>query len=160
MSELLFVHSGTKNEKYEALLRQLPSLMDNQVDAVANMANITAVLSQTFGFFWVGFYRVMDQTLVLGPFQGPLACTRINFGQGVCGAAWEQEKTIVVENVHEYPGHIACNEAAKSEIVVPVFVNGKVEAVMDVDSDKFADFDEVDKEYLEKITACLSAIYH
>jgi len=159
MSEALFVHNGTKNEKYQALLQQLPSLMDAEVDAVANMANLVAVLAQTFGFFWVGFYRVKNRSLVLGPFQGPLACTRINFGKGVCGMAWEQASTIVVDNVHEFPGHIACNEAAKSEIVVPVFVNGKMVAVLDVDSDKFADFDEEDKEYLEKITACLSAVY-
>jgi GAF domain-containing protein len=159
MSESLFVHSGSKNEKYEALLQQIPSLLDPQVDLVANMANLAAALKETFGFFWVGFYRVQGDILVLGPFQGPLACTRIAKGRGVCGTAWAGAHTQVVKNVHEYPGHIACSDASKSEIVVPVMVLGEVVAVLDIDSDEFATFDEVDQQHLEKICAHLSQYY-
>lgn len=159
MSENLFVHAGPKNEKYLALLQQVPALLDPQVDEVANMANLAAALKETFGFFWVGFYRVHGETLVLGPFQGPLACTKIPKGKGVCGAAWETSSTLVVNNVHEFPGHIACSESSKSEIVVPVLRSGKVLAVLDIDSDEFATFDEIDQNYLEKICACLSELY-
>jgi len=159
MSASLFVHSGEKNEKYQALLQQIPGLLDPQVDVIANMANVAAALRQTFGFFWVGFYRVVGEKLVLGPYQGPLACTRIAFGKGVCGASWEQQKTLVVANVHEFPGHIACSEASKSEIVVPIMVDGQVIAVLDIDSDEFATFDDIDRESLEKICTCLSELY-
>jgi len=159
MSASLFVHSGEKNEKYQALLQQLPGLLDPQVDVIANMANVAAALRETFGFFWVGFYRVVGEQLVLGPYQGPLACTRIAFGKGVCGASWEQQKTLVVANVHEFPGHIACSEASKSEIVVPIMVDGQVIAVLDIDSDEFATFDDIDRESLEKICTCLSELY-
>jgi len=159
MSENLFVHAGHKNEKYLALLQQVPALLDPQVDVVANMANLAAALKETFGFFWVGFYRVQGDILVLGPFQGPLACTKIPKGKGVCGAAWETSSTLVVKNVHEFPGHIACSESSKSEIVVPVISSAKVLAVLDIDSDEFATFDEIDQNYLEKICACLGELY-
>jgi len=159
MSASLFVHSGEKNEKYQALLQQIPWLLDPQVDVIANMANVAAALRQTFGFFWVGFYRVVGEQLVLAPYQGPLACTRIAFGKGVCGASWEQQKTLVVANVHEFPGHIACSEASKSEIVVPIMAYGRVVAVLDIDSDEFATFDDIDRESLEKICTCLSELY-
>lgn len=159
MSENLFVHAGPKNEKYQALLQQIPFLLDPHVDVVANMANMAAALKETFGFLWVGFYRVQGDILVLGPFQGPLACTSIAKGKGVCGAAWETSSTLIVKNVHEFPGHIACSEYSKSEIVVPVICSAKVVAVLDIDSDEFATFDEIDQNYLEKMCACLSEFY-
>ncbi|MFN4951803.1 MAG: GAF domain-containing protein [Flavobacteriales bacterium] len=159
MSEQLIISGGEKNDKYQTLLRQLPALIDEQVDNVANMSNLVAALKQTFGFFWVGFYRVKADELVLGPFQGPIACTRIKKGQGVCGASWLEERTIVVPNVHEFPGHIACSNQSKSEIVVPLFKAGVLVAVLDVDSDEFATFDEDDKIHLEKILEWFSAYY-
>jgi GAF domain-containing protein len=159
MSEQLIISGGEKNDKYQTLLQQLPALMDEQVDNVANMSNLVAALKQTFGFFWVGFYRVQADELVLGPFQGPIACTRIKKGQGVCGATWLEERTMVVPNVHEFPGHIACSDQSKSEIVVPLFKAGVLVAVLDVDSDEFATFDEVDKIQLEKILEWFSAYY-
>lgn len=159
MSEQLIISGGEKNDKYQTLLQQLPALMDERVDNVANMANLVAALKQTFGFFWVGFYRVQADELVLGPFQGPIACTRIKKGQGVCGATWVEERTVVVPNVHEFPGHIACSDQSKSEIVVPLFKAGVLVAVLDVDSDEFATFDEVDKIQLEKILEWFSAYY-
>ena len=159
MSEQLIICGGEKNDKYQTLLQQLPALMDERVDNVANMANLVAALKQTFGFFWVGFYRLQADELVLGPFQGPIACTRIKKGQGVCGATWVEERTIVVPNVHEFPGHIACSDQSKSEIVVPLFKAGVLVAVLDVDSDEFATFDEVDKIQLEKILEWFSAYY-
>jgi GAF domain-containing protein len=159
MSEQLIISGGEKNDKYQTLLQQLPALMDGQVDNVANMSNLVAALKQTFGFFWVGFYRVQADELVLGPFQGPIACTRIKKGQGVCGATWVEERTMVVPNVHEFPGHIACSDQSKSEIVVPLFKAGVLVAVLDVDSDEFATFDEVDRIQLEKILEWFSAYY-
>jgi GAF domain-containing protein len=159
MSEQLIISGGEKNDKYQTLLQQLPALMDEQVDNVANMSNLVAALKQTFGFFWVGFYRVQADELVLGPFQGPIACTRIKKGQGVCGATWLEERTMVVPNVHEFPGHIACSDQSKSEIVVPLFKAGVLVAVLDVDSDEFATFDEVDRIQLEKILEWFSAYY-
>jgi GAF domain-containing protein len=159
MSEQLIISGGEKNDKYQTLLQQLPALMDGQVDNVANMSNLVAALKQTFGFFWVGFYRVQADELVLGPFQGPIACTRIKKGQGVCGASWLEERTMVVPNVHEFPGHIACSDQSKSEIVVPLFKTGELVAVLDVDSDEFATFDEDDKIQLEKILEWFSAYY-
>jgi len=159
MSEQLIISGGEKNDKYQTLLQQLPALMDEQVDNVANMSNLVAALKQTFGFFWVGFYRVQADELVLGPFQGPIACTRIKKGQGVCGATWLEKRTFVVPNVHEFPGHIACSDQSKSEIVVPLFKSGDLVAVLDVDSDEFATFDEDDKIQLEKILEWFSAYY-
>ena len=159
MSEQLIISGGEKNDKYKTLLQQLPALMDEQVDNVANMSNLVAALKQTFGFFWVGFYRVQADELVLGPFQGPIACTRIKKGHGVCGVSWLEERTMVVPNVHEFLGHIACSDQSKSEIVVPLFKAGVLVAVLDVDSDEFATFDEVDKIQLEKILEWFSAYY-
>ncbi len=159
MSEQLIISGGEKNDKYQTLLQQLPALIDEQVDNVANMSNLVAALKQTFGFFWVGFYRVQADELVLGPFQGPIACTRIKKGQGVCGATWLEKRTFVVPNVHEFPGHIACSDQSKSEIVVPLFKAGELVAVLDVDSDEFATFDDIDKIQLEKILEWFSAYY-
>lgn len=141
----------TKEEKYEALLPQLQSLVSGESDTIANMANIAAALHETFGFWWTGFYRVEGNELVLGPFQGPIACTRIPFGRGVCGTAWQRGETVIVPNVHEFPGHIACSSASNSEIVVPIRQNGQIIAVLDIDSREFATFDETDRCYLEKI---------
>jgi GAF domain-containing protein len=142
---------GAKNEKYQFILQHLPALIGSETDVVANMANLVALLKESFGFFWVGFYIVKDNQLVLGPFQGPVACTRIAFGKGVCGGAWAQKKTLVVEDVHQFPGHIACSEHSKSEVVVPVFRNGEVIAVLDIDSQEFATFDSEDAVHLEKL---------
>lgn len=152
MAENLVVSQSTdKKERYEVLLPQVRSLVEGETDIVANLSNVVAALRQSFGFFWVGFYIVRDNQLVLGPFQGPIACTRINFGRGVCGTTWKEGKTILVPNVDEFPGHIACSSDSKSEIVVPVFKNGSVAMVLDVDSDKLNDFDNTDLEYLEKL---------
>lgn len=140
----------TKEEKYLALQPQIKSLMESESDIVANMANLSAVLKEVFGFFWVGFYLVKENQLVLGPFQGPIACTRINFGKGVCGTAWKEGITIVVDDVDAFPGHIACSSLSKSEVVVPIFHHGEVAAVLDVDSEFLSHFDEVDKKYLTK----------
>lgn len=149
--ELIIASSIDKKEKYKTLVPQLESLIGDEQDVVANLANIAAALRQTLNFFWVGFYLVKNNQLVLGPFQGPIACTRINFGKGVCGTSWKEKKTIIVPNVDEFPGHIACSSASKSEIVLPAFKNNEVALVLDVDSDKLDDFDEVDKLYLEQI---------
>ena len=149
--ELIISKKSEKTEKYNTLIPQLESLIADEVDLTANLANIAAALKQTFDFFWVGFYLVKGNQLVLGPFQGPIACTRIDFGKGVCGTAWKEKKSIVVPNVEEFPGHIACNAASKSEIVLPAFKLGEVALVLDVDSDKLADFNETDRLALEKI---------
>ena len=149
--ELLIAVSADKNEKYKTLVPQLEALTAGETDLTANLANIAAALRQTMGFFWVGFYLVKDNQLVLGPFQGPIACTRINFGKGVCGTSWKEKRTIIVPNVDEFPGHIACSSASKSEIVLPAFKNGNVALVLDVDSDQLNDFDEVDGAWLEKV---------
>ena len=141
----------TKEEKYQSLLPQIQKLINNEPDVIANLANIAAALKQAFGFFWVGFYIVKENELVLGPFQGPIACTRIAFGKGVCGTAWKERRTIIVPDVEQFPGHIACSSESKSEIVVPLFENGEVVGVLDVDSDRLNEFDEIDAEYLEKI---------
>lgn len=153
MAENLVINDGSKVQQYETLLPQLKALTAGEPDAVANMANIAAALRQTFDFFWVGFYRVADDTLILGPFQGPLACTRIRYGKGVCGTAWKEARTIIVPDVDAFPGHIACSSASRSEIVVPVIRNGKVVAVLDIDSDALGAFDETDALYLEKMCA-------
>jgi len=157
MAESLFVpKAATKTEKYEAVVPQIEALITGEPDLYANLANIAAALREAFGFFWVGFYLVKDEQLVLGPFQGPIACTRINFGKGVCGAAWKEAKTQLVPDVDAFPGHIACSSASKSEIVVPVFRGNEVAMVLDVDSDELADFDETDQKYLEELMGILS----
>lgn len=149
--ELIIATSADKKERYATLIPQIESLVEGEPDTVANLSNIAAALKQTMNFFWVGFYIVKNDQLVLGPFQGPIACTRINFGKGVCGTSWKEKKTILVPNVDEFPGHIACSSASKSEIVLPAFKNGEVALVLDVDSDVLNDFDETDRESLEKV---------
>ena len=140
-----------KTGKYQLLYEQIKALLDKEKDEIANMANIAALIHETFKFWWTGFYRVIDNELVLGPFQGPVACTRITYGKGVCGTSWKEAKTVVVKDVHEFPGHIACSSASQSEIVVPIFKENQVVGVLDIDSEKLATFDEIDKEWLEKI---------
>ena len=151
MTEQLIIKGDTKQERYEVLLPQIASVVEGEADLIANMANVAAMLHETFGFWWTGFYRVVDEELVLGPFQGPMACTRIKKGRGVCGTAWLKEETQVVPDVDKFPGHIACSSASRSEIVVPVFQAGKVIAVLDIDSAQLATFDETDRQYLERI---------
>lgn len=141
----------SKSDQYESLLPQIASLIAGETDLIANMANIAAVLHEAFHFWWTGFYIVKGNELVLGPFQGPLACTRIPYNKGVCGSAWAQDKTLVVPNVHEFPGHIACSSESKSEIVVPIRRNGEVIAVLDIDSAEYNTFDAIDQQYLEQI---------
>lgn len=157
MADFLFIDvNASKKEKYEALIPQINSLIEGENDLIANCANVCAALKQTFHFFWIGFYFNKENQLVLGPFQGPIACTRIPYTKGVCGASYTQAKTIIVPDVDKFPGHIACSSDSKSEIVVPVFANDKIVAVLDVDSDTFDSFDEVDKKYLEKIVSLIS----
>ena len=153
MAENLIVSEGCKDEKYRVLHAQIKALTEGESDLTANMANISSMIHQTFGFWWTGFYRVCGQELVLGPFQGPLACSRIPFGRGVCGTAWKEEKTIIVPDVELFPGHIACSSASRSEIVVPVFKgDGKdITAVLDIDSAEPDTFDETDRAWLEEI---------
>ena len=153
--ETLTISGNNKQEKYTSLLPQVQAVMDSSVDIIANMANMAAMLHETFGFWWTGFYRVIGDELMLGPFQGPLACTRIAYGRGVCGTAWKERRTIVVPDVEEFPGHIACSSASRSEIVVPVFQDDKVVAVLDIDSAELNTFDETDKEYLERMVTLL-----
>ncbi|MGL5318176.1 MAG: GAF domain-containing protein [Bacteroidales bacterium] len=149
MAEQIFYDlSQSKRDKYESLLPQIRSLIESESDAVANMGNMVAVLKEVFDFFWVGFYQVKDQQLVLAPFQGPLACTRIPYGKGVCGTAWREKVLQLVPDVEAFPGHIACSSLSRSEIVVPVFYQGEVWGVLDVDSRELNDFDEVDARYL------------
>lgn len=155
MAEELRIQTGDKREKYETLLPQVAALVANERDEIANMANVAAALWQTFGFFWTGFYRVIEGELVLAPFQGPIACTRIAYGKGVCGTAWKEGRTIIVPDVELFPGHIACNSASRSEIVVPLIKAGQVEAVLDIDSDRPDAFDETDRIFLEQIVALL-----
>lgn len=144
-----------KTDKYVMLYRQLESLLDGETDEIANMANTAALIHETFGFWWTGFYIVKDSQLVLGPFQGPVACTRIPYGKGVCGTAWERGGSIVVPDVELFPGHIACSSLSRSEIVVPLIKNGEVVAVLDIDSKELACFDDTDRIWLEKIAALL-----
>ena len=151
MAEELIIAAGGKQEKYEVLYRQIEALMEGESDAIANMANVAAMIHSTFGFWWTGFYRVIGEELVLGPFQGPLACSRIRYGRGVCGAAWREQVTQVVPDVELFPGHIACSSLSRSEIVVPVWRGGEIMAVLDIDSERLATFDEADKEWLERI---------
>jgi L-methionine (R)-S-oxide reductase len=145
-----------KKEKYLQLLPRLRSLTEGETDIVANMANMAAAIKETFEFFWVGFYIVKENRLVLGPFQGPVACTRIAYGKGVCGTAWKEQKTIIVPDVDAFPGHIACSRFSRSEIVVPIMNGNEVVAVLDIDSEQLAAFDETDAHYLEKIVTLLS----
>ena len=153
--QLHIPQNATKKEKYEALYPQMQALLDTETDIVANMANFVAVLREAFGFFWVGFYVVKNNQLVLAPFQGPVACTRIPFGKGVCGTAWKQRQTIVVPDVEQFPGHIACSALSRSEIVVPIWKDNEVVAVLDVDCTELNTFDEIDAEWLEKFVTLL-----
>lgn len=156
MAEELIISEGTgKQEKYESLLPQIKGLVYGEEDQVANLANIASALRYGLGFFWVGFYMVKGEQLVLGPFQGPIACTRINKGKGVCGTAWAEAKTLIVPDVEAFPGHIACSSASKSEIVLPIIRDGKVIGVLDVDSDQLNSFDEVDQKYLEQVVSLI-----
>lgn len=151
MAEDLYISNGTKEERYAALLPQLKGLLSGETDEVANLANVAAALKETFGFFWVGFYRVVGDELVLGPFQGPIACTRIRKGRGVCGTAWQEARTLVVPDVDAFPGHIACSSLSRSEIVVPLMDGaGEVWGVLDIDSSELNTFDDVDARFLEE----------
>lgn len=145
----------SKTSKYQEIYKQIESVVGGETDQIANMANTAALLHEAFGFWWTGFYIVKGEQLVLGPFQGPVACTRIGFGKGVCGASWERRETIVVPNVHEFPGHIACSSLSQSEIVVPMFRDNEVYAVLDIDSKELATFDETDTEWLERIVSVI-----
>ena len=151
MSEDLSIITGTKSEQYESLIPQISGIIDGEPDLVANLANVAEALKEQFHWFWVGFYLVKSDELVLGPFQGPVACTRIKKGRGVCGSSWDKGQTIIVPDVEKFPGHIACSSLSKSEIVIPIFANGEVIAILDVDSDKYDQFDSTDQFYLEKI---------
>lgn len=155
MAEELTIAEGTKAEKYAVLTAQVESVVGGESDMIANMANVASMLHETFGFWWTGFYRVIGDELVLGPFQGPLACTRIKRGKGVCGTAWQREETVIVEDVDKFPGHIACSSLSRSEIVVPLKKDGTVVAVLDIDSKELATFTEEDKLYLEQIVTYL-----
>ncbi len=155
MAENLAIAEGGKNEKYELLYKQIAAVIAAESDPIANMANVSSMLHHTFAFWWTGFYRVVGGELVLGPFQGPMACTRIAKGCGVCGTAWSEERTIVVEDVDKFPGHIACSSLSRSEIVVPVWRNNEVIGVLDIDSEHLATFDSTDQEWLERIVQLL-----
>lgn len=158
MAENLDIIAGSKEELYVSLIPQIKALVGQEKDSTANLANISAALKEAFQFFWVGFYLVKNDELVLGPFQGPIACTRIQKGRGVCGTSWEKAQTIVVENVDEFPGHIACSSISKSEIVVPIIKNGAVIGVLDVDSDELATFDTIDAKHLTDLCHWLGSI--
>ena len=151
MAEELIVAQGGKEEKYEVLYRQIEALMEGESDMIANMANVATMIHSTFHFWWTGFYRVVGEELVLSPFQGDLACSRIKYGRGVCGTAWKSQTTQVVPDVELFPGHIACSSLSRSEIVVPVWRGGEIVAVLDIDSEHLATFDQVDRLWLEKI---------
>ena len=147
-----------KNETYRTPLAQVKAMVKDESDPIANMANVAALIQEAFHFWWTGFYRVIGEQLVLGPFQGPVACTRIGFGKGVCGTSWKEKRTIVVEDVEQFPGHIACSSESRSEIVVPLMKNSEVIGVLDIDSERLATFDAVDKEWLEQIAEVVSAV--
>jgi len=159
MAESLKKIEGTKEEIYKTLLPQIKSLIEDEEDLIANLSNVVAVLKETFGFFWVGFYFVKGDDLVLGPFQGPLACTRIKYGRGVCGTAWKEVRTQLVSDVDAFPGHIACSSLSRSEIVVPLINDGVVWGVLDIDSAELNSFDEIDKQYLEKLAEMLLSLF-
>jgi L-methionine (R)-S-oxide reductase len=156
MAEDLSITKGTKEEQYRALIPQIEGLLTGESDLVANMANVAAALKEQFGWFWVGFYVVKQDELVLAPFQGPVACTRIRKGRGVCGTSWANAKTLIVPDVEKFPGHIACSSLSKSEIVVPVIKNNEVVAVLDVDSEHLNSFDETDQKFLEQIVRLIN----
>lgn len=156
MVEDLIIKQGTKTEQYESLFSQIKGLLEGEKDLVANLANICGALKEQFGWLWVGFYLVKGDQLVLGPFQGPVACTRIQKGKGVCGSSWEQEKTLIVPDVEKFPGHIACSSRSRSEIVVPLLSDGRVVGVLDVDSEQLNSFDDTDALYLKKITGLIA----
>lgn len=158
MAEDLSIISGTKSERYAGLLPQIRAIMEGEQDAVANLANIAAALKEQFGWFWVGFYMVKNGELVVGPFQGPVACTRIRKGKGVCGASWQEARTLIVPDVEAFPGHIACSSLSRSEIVVPIFLNGEVIGVLDVDSAALNEFDEEDQRWLEEIVKVIPGV--
>src|SRR3954463_7835171 len=156
MAEELIIKNGTKEEQYLELIPQIAGLLEGEPDLIANLANVTAALKEQFSWLWVGFYIVRNDELVLGPFQGPVACTRIKKGRGVCGTTWAEAKTLIVPDVEKFPGHIACSSLSKSEIVVPLFYNGEVVGVLDVDSDQLNQFDTTDQNYLEQISKLVS----
>ena len=151
MAEDLQINTGTKKEQYESLLPQIKGLLEGEPDLIANLANVAAALKEQFGWLWTGFYLVKNDELVLGPFQGPVACTRIRKGKGVCGTSWAEARTLIVADVEKFPGHIACSSLSRSEIVVPVIRNAEVLAVLDVDSSEYDQFDTTDQQYLEQI---------
>lgn len=151
MAEDLTISKGSKEDQYKSLLPQIKGLLDGETDLIANLANIAAALKEQFNFFWVGFYLVKEEELVLGPFQGPVACTRIKKGRGVCGSSWEHAKTLIVPDVEKFPGHIACSSLSKSEIVIPLYKESVIIGVLDVDSSSLDSFDEIDHLYLQKI---------
>ena len=155
MAEDLHIEVGTKEEQYQSLIPQIKGLLTGEDDLIANLANVAAALKEQFNWLWVGFYLVKNDELVLGPFQGPVACTRIKKGRGVCGGSWQQEKTLIVGDVEKFPGHIACSSSSKSEIVIPIFKNNNVVAVLDVDSSELSTFNETDQKYLEQIVQLL-----
>ena len=159
MSEQIIISGQTKQAKYEALLPQIFALTESESSWIANLANTSAALKETFGFFWVGFYLVDGDKLVLGPFQGPVACTRIAFGKGVCGASWKQQRAILVPDVDAFPGHIACSSLSRSEVVLPLMKEGKVIGVLDVDSDQLNEFDEVDVKFLTELCTWLVSLH-
>lgn len=159
MSEQLITSGQTKKEKYVSLLPQIKALTERESSFIANLANTSAALKEIFGFFWVGFYLVEDKQLVLGPFQGPVACTRISFGKGVCGAAWERKEAVLVPDVEQFPGHIACSSLSKSEVVIPLIRNNEVIGVLDVDSDQLNNFDEVDVKFLTELCTWLVSLH-
>ena len=151
MAEELVLQQGHKADQYQSILPQIQAIIEDETDMIANLANICAALKQQFDWFWIGFYLVKDRELVLGPFQGPIACTRIAKGRGVCGTVWQQHQTIIVPDVDQFPGHIACSSASKSEIVLPIMSNGDCVGVLDIDSDELNQFDEIDAEYLQQL---------
>ena len=155
---LIIATTADKEEKYRILLPQLKSLVSGEKDLTANLANLAAALKQSMNFFWIGFYLVGGNQLVLGPFQGPVACTRIDFGKGVCGMSWKEKKVIIVPNVDEFPGHISCSSDSKSEIVLPALRNGEVQLVLDVDSHRLDDFDEIDEKYLRQVVSLIEKL--
>ena len=156
MAEELYISQGTKEEKYALLYKQIAEVVKYESDSIALMANISAMIHQTFGFWWTGFYRVIGEELVLAPFQGPMACTRIAYGKGVCGTAWQRGEIVVVPDVEQFPGHIACSSLSRSEIVVPIYNGDRVVAVLDIDSEHLATFDDIDREWLERIVQLLN----
>ena len=155
MAEDLSIVQGTKEEQYQSVIPQIKALIDGEPDLIANLANIVAALKEQFGWLWIGFYLVKESQLVLAPFQGPVACTRIKKGRGVCGTSWEKAQTVIVPDVEKFPGHIACSSKSKSEIVVPIIRDSKVMGVLDIDSEHLHEFDETDKKYLEEIVSMI-----